>query len=34
MFTKKAEESGRKLQDMTLEEMDIFWNEAKKVTQP
>lgn len=25
----KAKESGRQLQDMTLAEMDIFWNEAK-----
>jgi XTP/dITP diphosphohydrolase len=25
----KAEESGRKLQDMTLSEMDVWWNEAK-----
>jgi XTP/dITP diphosphohydrolase len=27
----KAQESGKKLQDMTLAEMDIFWNEAKKL---
>jgi XTP/dITP diphosphohydrolase len=26
----KANESGKKLEDMTLEEMDYFWNEAKK----
>jgi XTP/dITP diphosphohydrolase len=26
----KANESGKKLEDMTLEEMDHFWNEAKK----
>jgi XTP/dITP diphosphohydrolase len=27
----KARENGKKLQDMTLAEMDIFWNEAKKI---
>lgn len=27
----KARESGRKLQEMTLAEMDVFWNEAKKL---
>lgn len=27
----KAKESGKALQDMTLAEMDIYWNEAKKV---
>lgn len=27
----KARESGRSLKDMTLSEMDVFWNEAKKV---
>ncbi|MEX8548092.1 MAG: nucleoside triphosphate pyrophosphohydrolase [Mucilaginibacter sp.] len=27
----KAKENGRQLQDMTLAEMDIYWNEAKKV---
>jgi len=27
----KANEYGRKLQDMSLAEMDIFWNEAKKI---
>ncbi len=27
----KAKENGKKLQDMTLAEMDIFWNEAKKL---
>lgn len=27
----KAHENGKKLQDMTLAEMDVFWNEAKKV---
>jgi len=27
----KAQENGKKLQDMTLAEMDIFWNEAKKL---
>lgn len=27
----KAKESGRKLTDMSLEEMDILWNEAKKM---
>lgn len=26
----KAKESGKQLQDMTLAEMDVFWNEAKK----
>lgn len=26
----KAEEFGKSLQDMSLEEMDVFWNEAKK----
>ncbi|TDO24893.1 nucleoside triphosphate pyrophosphohydrolase [Pedobacter duraquae] len=27
----KAQESGKALQDMTLAEMDIYWNEAKKL---
>lgn len=27
----KARENGRQLQEMTLAEMDIFWNEAKKL---
>ncbi|MBD1394515.1 nucleoside triphosphate pyrophosphohydrolase [Mucilaginibacter glaciei] len=27
----KASENGKQLQDMTLAEMDVFWNEAKKV---
>ncbi len=27
----RAKENGKKLQDMTLAEMDIFWNEAKKL---
>lgn len=27
----KARESGRQLQEMTLAEMDVFWNEAKKL---
>jgi XTP/dITP diphosphohydrolase len=27
----KAHQSGKKLQDMTLAEMDVFWNEAKKL---
>ncbi|GAB3913589.1 nucleoside triphosphate pyrophosphohydrolase [Mucilaginibacter boryungensis] len=27
----KAQDSGKKLQDMTLAEMDVFWNEAKKL---
>lgn len=27
----KASESGKSLQDMTLAEMDVFWNEAKKL---
>lgn len=27
----KAKEQNRKLTDMTLEEMDVFWNEAKEV---
>jgi XTP/dITP diphosphohydrolase len=26
----KAKENGRELQDMTLAEMDVYWNEAKK----
>jgi len=26
---KKALESGKLLTDMTLEEMDVYWNEAK-----
>lgn len=26
----KAKESGKELQDMTLAEMDVYWNEAKK----
>jgi XTP/dITP diphosphohydrolase len=25
----KAKESGKKLSEMTLAEMDVFWNEAK-----
>ncbi len=27
----KAKENGRELQDMTLAEMDVYWNEAKQV---
>lgn len=27
----KAKESGKSLQDMTLAEMDVYWNEAKKL---
>jgi XTP/dITP diphosphohydrolase len=27
----KARENGRKLQDMSLAEMDVFWDEAKKI---
>ncbi|WP_104381469.1 nucleoside triphosphate pyrophosphohydrolase [Sphingobacterium sp. HMA12] len=27
----KAAENGRKLQDMSLEEMDVYWNEAKNL---
>jgi XTP/dITP diphosphohydrolase len=27
----RAKESGKKLHEMTLEEMDVFWNEAKKI---
>ena len=27
----KAAENGRKLQDMSLEEMDVYWNEAKSL---
>lgn len=27
----KAKESGKSLQDMTLNEMDVYWNEAKKL---
>ena len=27
----KADELGKPLQDMTLAEMDVFWNEAKKL---
>jgi XTP/dITP diphosphohydrolase len=27
----KAKESGKQLKDMTLAEMDLFWNEAKKL---
>jgi XTP/dITP diphosphohydrolase len=26
----EVNKSGRKLQDMSLEEMDVYWNEAKK----
>ena len=26
----KAKENGKELQDMTLAEMDVYWNEAKK----
>jgi len=25
----KSKESGRKIQDLTLAEMDVYWNEAK-----
>lgn len=28
----KSREEGRQLTDMTLDEMDIWWNEAKKIT--
>ena len=28
---KRSRETGRPLQDMTLDEMDIWWNEAKKL---
>lgn len=28
---KRAQENGQQLQDMTLAEMDIYWNEAKKL---
>ncbi|WP_295767210.1 nucleoside triphosphate pyrophosphohydrolase [uncultured Mucilaginibacter sp.] len=28
---KKAQENGKQLQDMTLAEMDVYWNEAKKM---
>ena len=28
-FESKANESGRMLKEMTLAEMDVFWNEAK-----
>jgi len=28
---KKASENGKSLEDMTLAEMDVFWNEAKKL---
>lgn len=28
---KKASEKGKSLQDMTLAEMDVYWNEAKKL---
>lgn len=28
---KRSRETGRQLQDMTLEEMDVWWNEAKKL---
>ena len=27
----RARESGRQLHDMSLTEMDVFWNEAKKM---
>ncbi len=27
----KAEENGKKINEMSLEEMDVFWNEAKKL---
>ncbi|RZL43993.1 MAG: nucleoside triphosphate pyrophosphohydrolase, partial [Pedobacter sp.] len=27
----KAKENGKALADMTLAEMDIYWNEAKKL---
>jgi XTP/dITP diphosphohydrolase len=30
---KKAKENGRSLSDMTLEEMDVYWNEAKNNNQ-
>jgi XTP/dITP diphosphohydrolase len=28
---KRAEEGGKKLNDMTLQEMDVFWEEAKRM---
>jgi XTP/dITP diphosphohydrolase len=28
---RKAKENGKALQDMTLAEMDVYWNEAKKL---
>lgn len=31
---KKAHDAGKNLKDMTLEEMDIYWNEAKKLASP
>ena len=30
---KRAAENGQSLQEMTLEEMDVYWNEAKKLQQ-
>ncbi len=30
----KASEQGKRLSDMTLEEMDILWNEAKNINEP
>jgi XTP/dITP diphosphohydrolase len=31
---KKAKELGKSLNEMTLSEMDVFWEEAKKIKQP
>ncbi len=31
---KRAVENGQSLHEMTLEEMDVYWNEAKKLQQP
>jgi XTP/dITP diphosphohydrolase len=28
----KAQELGKNLKEMSLEEMDVFWNEAKKIS--
>jgi XTP/dITP diphosphohydrolase len=27
----KAAENGKQLHDMSLDEMDVFWNEAKRI---
>ena len=31
ILKKQTQENGKKLADMSLAEMDVFWNEAKKI---